>query len=120
MKRSAAAAENEVGHIQLKLPKELYRNFRRICVENDTNMSAKAAELIEEFVRKETEEPGLLEMTREEKEARAGKAVSAAIARSHASGHPTAHADEKGIYNLYPDGRKEYVKIYSAPEKSVG
>lgn len=85
-------------------------------------MRAKAAELIEEFIKNGAEGPGLLEMTMEQKEARAGKAVRAAVARSHAPGHPTAHADEKGIYNLYPDGRKEkeYVKLYSAPENTVG
>jgi hypothetical protein len=120
MRQRAAAAEKDVGHIQLKLRKEVYRNFRRICVDKDTNMRAKATELIEEFIRKETEGPGLLEMTREQKEARASKAVRAAVARSHALGHPTAHADEKGIYNLYPDGHKEYVKLYSAPENTIG
>ncbi len=118
--RQGAAAEKDVGHIQLKLPKEVYRNFRRICVDKDTNMRAKAAELIEEFIKRETERPSLLEMTKEQKEARAGIAVRAAIAKSHSLGHPTAHADEKGIYNLYPDGRKEYVKLYSAPVKTVG
>lgn len=120
MRQSAAAAEKDVGHIQLKLRKEVYRNFRRICVDKDTNMRAKAAELIEEFIKRETEGPSLLEMTREQKEARAGKATRTAIARSQALGHPTAHADEKGIYNLYPDGHKEYVKLYSATEKPVG
>lgn len=27
-------------------------------------------------------------------------------------GIPVRTADEKGIYDLYPDGRKEYVKLY--------
>jgi hypothetical protein len=120
MRQSVAAAEKDVGHIQLKLRKEVYRNFRRICVDKDTNMRAKAAQLIEEFIKQETEGPSLLEMTREQKEDRAGRATRAAIAKSHAKGHPTAHADEKGIYNLYPDGSKEYVKLYSAPENPVG
>ena len=83
-------------------------------------MRAKAAELIEEFIKQETEGPGLLEMTREQKEARAGKADEGRHRNEPCPGHPTAHADEKGIYNLYPDGHKEYVKLYSDPENTIG
>jgi hypothetical protein len=26
------------------------------------------------------------------------------------------HGDEKGVYRLYPDGRKEYIEVYSLEE----
>jgi hypothetical protein len=115
-----AVASKDVGNIQIKLRRDVYKDFRRICFEKDTNMRAKVAELISEFIKKETEGLSLLEMTKEQKEARAGKATRAAVARSHALGHPTAHADEKGVYKLYPDGHREYVKLYSAPGRDIG
>lgn len=37
-------------------------------------------------------------------------AAKKAIAETHKAGRPSVHGDEKGIYNLYPDGRKEYIK----------
>lgn len=37
-------------------------------------------------------------------------AVHAEIKRTHATGKPTSHADEKGVYLLYPDGKKVYKK----------
>ena len=39
-------------------------------------------------------------------------AATAAIARTHAAGRPTTHADNKGIYRLYPDGHKIYIELY--------
>lgn len=120
MRQGASTAEKDIGHIQLKLPKDLYRSFRRICVDKDTNMRAKAVELIEEFIKKEGEGPSFLEMTKGQREALASKATRAAIARSHAMGHPTTHADEKGIYELYPDGRKEYIELYPTPGQKLG
>lgn len=37
------------------------------------------------------------------------EAVRQAVARQHAAGLPTAHGDGKGVYLLYPDGRKVYL-----------
>jgi len=48
-------------------------------------------------------------LPKEEREAALGRRTRAAIDRIHAAGMPTVHADEKGPYNLYPDGRKEYL-----------
>ena len=51
-------------------------------------------------------------LTPQAQEAILGKATRAEIARHHAAGHPTGHGDEKGVYKLYPDGRKVYTKRY--------
>lgn len=40
------------------------------------------------------------------------QAAAAGIAELHAKGIPSTHADEKGIYKLYPDGHKVYQKRY--------
>lgn len=37
------------------------------------------------------------------------QAAAAGIAELHAKGIPSTHADEKGIYRLYPDGVKVYL-----------
>ena len=34
------------------------------------------------------------------------------IAKTHADGRPSTHGDDKGIYYLYPDGKKRYIKLY--------
>lgn len=34
------------------------------------------------------------------------------IEKTHKLGLPVRTADELGVYDLYPDGRKEYVKLY--------
>ncbi len=56
-------------------------------------------------------------MSTEEKEAVAREAVRKAIADTHAAGRPSTHGDEKGVYQLYPDGRKEYIKLYGEEER---
>lgn len=35
-----------------------------------------------------------------------------AIEKTHKLGFPVRTADELGVYDLFPDGRKEYVKLY--------
>lgn len=40
------------------------------------------------------------------------QAAAAGIAKLHAKGIPSTHADEKGIYKLYPDGHKVYQKRF--------
>jgi hypothetical protein len=52
-------------------------------------------------------------MSRHEEEALLKEAADEAIAKTHAAGLPTTHGDEKGVYRLYPDGRKEYIKWYT-------
>ncbi|MGB9131361.1 MAG: hypothetical protein WCB90_01950 [Methanosarcina sp.] len=56
-------------------------------------------------------------MSTEEKEAVAREAVRKAIADTHAAGRPSTHGDKKGVYQLYPDGRKEYIKLYGEEER---
>lgn len=60
----------------------------------------------------------LWEMTKEEKEAMFAEATRKAIEETHAAGRPSTHGDAKGVYHLYPDGRKEYIKLYEE-EKTV-
>ena len=50
------------------------------------------------------------DMTKEETEELFGEATKRAIKKHHDAGRCTSHADAKGVYKLYPDGRKEYVK----------
>lgn len=50
--------------------------------------------------------------SKEEQEAILKKVVAKEIAETHALGMPTTHGDDKGVYYLHPDGRKEYIKLY--------
>ena len=45
------------------------------------------------------------------------EAAKEAIAETHAAGYPTTHGDDKGVYRLYPNGEKKYIKLYEE-EKS--
>lgn len=56
---------------------------------------------------------------REELDAFFKEAAKAAIAETHAAGRPSAHGDEKGLYLLYPDGHKEYIKLYGEKRDSI-
>ena len=38
------------------------------------------------------------------------QAAAAGIAELHAKGIPSTHADEKGVYKLYPDGHKVHLE----------
>ena len=53
-----------------------------------------------------------LNLTKEEKEKLFGEATRKAIAATHAAGRPSCHGDNLGVYNLYPDGTKKYIKLY--------
>ena len=44
------------------------------------------------------------------------KAAKSGIAEAHAAGLATTHGDDKGVYKLYPDGHREYIKLYSESE----
>lgn len=57
------------------------------------------------------------ELNDEEMDAIVKEAARKAIAETHAAGRPSTHGDDKGIYRLYPDGHKEYIELYEAPEK---
>lgn len=52
------------------------------------------------------------EYTDGEMEDLAGVAAKEEIAKTHTAGRPSTHGDEKGVYHLFPDGHKEYIKIY--------
>lgn len=43
----------------------------------------------------------------------AGEAAKDAIDETHAAGRPSTHGDEIGVYHLFPDGHKEYTKLYN-------
>jgi hypothetical protein len=57
------------------------------------------------------------ELTSEETDALVGEAAKKAIAETHGAGRPSTHGDEKGVYLLYPDGRKEYIEVYELTKK---
>lgn len=48
-------------------------------------------------------------LSKEDHEAIFAKAAKKAIEGHHAAGRATCHLDEKGMYLLHPDGRKEYL-----------
>lgn len=114
MKQNAATTDKPVRHIQLQIPAEVYKRFRSFCVDEDTNMRAKALQLIEEYTRQKSKT--LLEMNKKEIEAVYGNATGKAIEKHRTAGRFTTHGDEKGVYRLYPDGRKEYIEVYSLEE----
>ena len=53
-----------------------------------------------------------IELSKEEQEKIFGEATRKAIAATHAAGRPSCHGDNLGVYNLYPDGTKKYIKLY--------
>jgi hypothetical protein len=55
-------------------------------------------------------------LSKEKREEIFRRGTKAAIAQTHALGLPTTHGDGKGIYKLYPDGHKEYTKLYTKEE----
>jgi hypothetical protein len=109
MKENTAETKNAVRHIQLQVPADLYKRFRGRCLEEDTNMRSKALQLIRDY----TETEDFLDMDKTEVEALYAKAVGDAVAEHHKAGRYTTHGDEQGTYRLYPDGTKEYVKLYN-------
>ena len=53
-----------------------------------------------------------IELSKEEKEKIFGEATRKARAETHAAGRSSCHGDNLGVYNLYPDGTKKYIKLY--------
>lgn len=52
------------------------------------------------------------ELPAEDMEARIQAAVKHRVEAIHAAGRSSIHGDDQGVYQLYPDGRKEYIKPY--------
>lgn len=50
------------------------------------------------------------EFTNEEMDALVSDAAKKAVTETHEAGRPSTHGDEKGVYHLYQDGRKEHIK----------
>jgi len=106
----APEAAEKVRHIQIIVPADMYRDFKKICVEEDTNMRAKLLELISGAVAADAgAKKNFFTMSSEERTAMYAEATQAEVALHHAAGRYTTHGDEKGVYRLYPDGRKQYV-----------
>ncbi len=115
MRRAAGSEAKQLRNIQLKVPADLYKAFRSVCVDEDTNMRAKTLELIKSYTSKKGNK-SFIAMDKSERESLFGQATEKAIAKIHAAGLPTTHGDAQGIYQLYPDGHKEYVETYSEQE----
>ena len=120
MKQNSAEAPKTKRHIQLQVPAELYKEFRAFCLDEDTNMRAKALQLIEKYTyeKSTSKKKGFLEMNKTEIETVYGEETRKAIKKHYAAGRFTTHGDEKGVYRLYPDGRKKYIEGY--PEGNKG
>ena len=116
MRQGTTSEVKRLRNIQLKVPADLYKMFRSVCLEEDTNMRAKTLELIQSYTRKKPNRR-FIDMDRAERETFFGEATKKAISKIHASGLPTTHGDEQGIYQLYPDGHKEYIETYSKQER---
>lgn len=41
------------------------------------------------------------------------------IAETHAAGRPTTHGDSRGVYQLYPDGHRQYIKRYTQRQRML-
>ena len=116
MGRAANPEAKQLRNIQLKVPADLYKAFRSVCLDEDTNMRAKTLELINSYTRKQ-ETKSFIAMDKAGRESLFGQVTKKAIAKIHAAGLPTTHGDEQGIYQLYPDGHKEYIETYSEQER---
>ncbi|MBN2223708.1 MAG: hypothetical protein JW765_03440 [Deltaproteobacteria bacterium] len=106
----AQQTQEKVRHIQLLVPAETYKEFKKICVEYETNMRAKLLEMINQVITAEAAgRKDFLAMGREERTAIYAEGIRAEVAGHHTAGRYTTHGDDKGIYRLYPDGHREYI-----------
>lgn len=102
--------QEKARHIQLIVPAETYKEFKKICVDEDTNMRAKLLVLMDQAIATGAEaKKDFFAMTKEDRTALYAQGIRAEVKRHHAEGRYTTHGDERGVYRLYPDGRKEYV-----------
>lgn len=115
MRQNPQTENKNVRHIQLKVPADVYRKFHTACAHEETNMRAKALDLILEYTEKST---SFFDMEDSEQDRIVARATSEAVKKVHAAGFPTTHGDDKGIYLLHPDGRKEYIKTYNEEDAS--
>lgn len=58
------------------------------------------------------EKKNFWDLSKAETEELLAQSAAEEIAKTHAAGRPTTHGDKKGVYQLFPNGRREYVKIY--------
>lgn len=56
-------------------------------------------------------------LTKEAREKILAEGTAKRIAKIHARGLPTTHGDINGVYQIYPDGRKVYIKVYSEDQE---
>ena len=117
MRQSATSEAKRLRNIQLKVPADLYKVFRSVCLDEDTNMRAKTLKAFIESYAREKGNKRFIDMDKTERETFFGEATRKAIAKIHATGLPTTHGDVQGIYQLYPDGHKEYIETYSQQER---
>ena len=54
MRQNPQTENKNVRHIQLKVPADVYRKFHTACAHEETNMRAKALDLILEYTEKST------------------------------------------------------------------
>ncbi len=115
----AQQAQEKARHIQLIVPAETYKEFKKICVEHDTNMRAKLLELMNDAIAADADaKKDFFSMNRQERTAMYADGIRAEVARHHAEGRYTTHGDETGVYRLYPDGRREYIDRTDRDKKS--
>ena len=106
----AEQARERIRHIQLVVPAETYKEFKKICVDEETNMRAKLLQLMNGAIAAGAEaKKSFFDMSGEERTAMYADGITAEVARHHAEERYTTHGDEHGVYRLYPDGRKRYV-----------
>ena len=102
--QDGASATIEVG---------LQERFHILCADKETDMERRAPGRVKSRTgNKPKIKKPFLGLTKDEKEALLKEATEEAIAETHAAGYPTAHGDERGVYLLYPDGHREYIKRY--------
>ena len=106
MKTETTDVKQGIRNIQLKVPADLYKKFKSICVEEETNMRSMLLQLMRDY----TERMAFLNMPKEQIEKMYGEAAGEAITETHALGLPTTHVDKNGVYDEYPDGKKVYLE----------
>ncbi len=103
-------AQEKARHIQIIVPPDMYREFKKICAEQDTNMRAKLLDLMgQEIAANGAAKKDFFSMTGRERAAMYAEGIRDEVSRHHAADRYTTHGDEKGVYRLYPDGRKQYI-----------
>lgn len=114
----AEQARERIRHIQLVVPAETYKEFKKICVDEETNMRAKLLQLMDGAIAAGAgAKKSFFDMNGEERAAMYAEGIAAEVARHHAGERYTTHGDEQGVYRLYPDGRKRYINRSDRDER---